>query len=234
MAKQITVAHFVTEAQAETVLASIRPWLRHRPRIAQFQEQLEATVEPIWAIDCAAGHYRGVNMALRKLRLPTEGARNSLRAMEESSASPEMVNYTDLLKLYDVRAALLAIDELEHTLDRIPKAFSGEQKPAKGPAPRNWYSSFVRDLAEIAKKLGIEVTTQGDRERNPYATPFTRFVFAVEKLLPREAQADSLAACAKQLERAIKASAQEIAIEQASIEIIRLGDCKKIRRKATS
>jgi hypothetical protein len=59
------------------------------------------------------------------------------------------------------------------------------------------------------------VTTQGDRERNPYATPFTRFVFAVEKLLPHKGQSSSLAACAKQIERAIKASAHEIGVEQA-------------------
>ena len=32
--------------------------------------------------------------------------------------------------------------------------------------------------------MGIEVTTAGDRSKNPYATPFTRFVFAVEKRLP--------------------------------------------------
>ena len=48
-----------------------------------------------------------------------------------------------------------------------------------------------------------------------HATPFTRFVYAVEKLLPRKAQSNSLTACAKQIERAVKASAHEIDSEQA-------------------
>ena len=102
---EAVVAHIVTEAQAEAVLAELRPWLRDQaPAIDQFREQLEAIVEPIWAIHCAAGHYRAVGMALRKLSLPVQRAKTVLRAMEESAASPEMVNYTDLLKLDVVRA----------------------------------------------------------------------------------------------------------------------------------
>jgi hypothetical protein len=58
------VAHTVSEAQAEAVLAELRSWLRERPPIAQFREQLEAIVEPTWAIHCAAGHYHAVSMAL--------------------------------------------------------------------------------------------------------------------------------------------------------------------------
>jgi hypothetical protein len=83
MAKQIIVAHFVTEAQAEAVLAEVGP-LRHRPRIAQFREQLDATVGTVWAIHCAAVHYRAVGRGLSALR-----AKTVLAAMEESSASPE-------------------------------------------------------------------------------------------------------------------------------------------------
>jgi hypothetical protein len=239
MAKQIIVAHFVTEAQAEAVLAAVRPWLRDPPPIDQFREQLDATVEPIWASQCAADHYRAVGRALAELGPSAQRAKTVLRAMEESAASPQMVNYADLLKLDVVRPVLVALDKLERALAPVPVAFSGQQKPAKGPAPRAWYSRFFRDLAKIANGLGIEVTTQGDRERDPYATPFTRFVFAVEKLLPRKAQSSSLVACAKQIERATKASAHEISVEQAfkayareiGIEFAFEADAGKIRRK---
>jgi hypothetical protein len=181
MAKQATGAHIVTEAQAKAVLAEVRPWLRHRPRITQFREQLDATVEPIWASHCAVGHYRAVARALAELAPPAKRAKNVLRAMEESAASPEMINYVKILKLDVLRPVLVALDELERALAPVPVALSGQRKPAKGPAPRAWYFHFVRDVAKIARGHGIEVTTQGDRERDPYATPFTRFVFAVEK-----------------------------------------------------
>jgi hypothetical protein len=210
MAKQIVVAHFVTGTQAEAVLAEVRPWLRHRPRIAQFREQLDATVEPIWAIHCAAGHYRAVGRALAELGPSAQRAKTVLRAMEKSAASPKMANYTGLLKLDVVRPVLAALDKLEPALALVPPAFSGQQKPRKGPAPRAWYSGFVRDLAEIAKRLGIDVTTGGDWSKNPHETPFTLFVFAVESLLPPEEISDSLAVCAKRIDRAIAASAHEI------------------------
>jgi hypothetical protein len=213
---EAVVAHIVSEAQAEAVLEKLRPWLRDRPAIDQFREQLEATVEPIWAIHCAAGHYRAVGTAMWKLRLPVQRAKTVLRAMEESAASPEMVNYADLLKLNVMSTVRRAVIELHLVLDRVPPAFSGRQKPGKGPAPRAWYFGFVRDLAGIAVRHGIELTIGGGGWTNDtHATPFTRFVFAVEKLLPRTAQSNSLTACAKQIERAIKASAQQIDSEQA-------------------
>jgi hypothetical protein len=75
---------------------------------------------------------------------------------------------------------------------------------------------FVRDLAGIAHRLGIELTIGGGGwSDDTHATPFTRFVFAVERLLPRKAKSNSLTACAKQIERAIKASAHEIDSEEA-------------------
>jgi hypothetical protein len=179
------VAHIVSEAQAETVLAELRPWLRDRPPIDPFREQLEAIVEPIWAIHCAAGHYHAVGAALRKLRLPVRRAKTVLRAMEESATSPEMVNYADLLKLDVMRTVRFAVIELHLVLDRVPAAFSGRHKPGKGPAPRAWYFGFVRDLAGIAHGLGIELTIGGGGwSDDARATPFTRFVFAVERLLP--------------------------------------------------
>jgi hypothetical protein len=116
---EAVVAHIVSEAQAEAVLAELSPWLRDRPPINQFREQLEATVELIWAIHCAAGHYRAVGMALRKVGLSVQRAKTVLRAMEQSSASPEMVNYTGLLKLDDVGAARLVMPK-PHQLQPTP------------------------------------------------------------------------------------------------------------------
>jgi hypothetical protein len=157
------VAHIVSQVEAEVVLAKVRSFLRIQPPIDQFREQLEATVGPIWAIDCAAGHYRAVGMALRRLGLSAQTARTALRAMEESAASPEMVSYTDLLQLDAVRAVLVAVDDLGRGLARVPAAPSRQHRPRKGPAKRHWYSRFVRDLTGIANELGIRVTTGGDR-----------------------------------------------------------------------
>jgi hypothetical protein len=220
-----SVTQFVTEAQAEAILAELCPSRQDRPLIDQFRDQVEATVEPIWAIYCAAGHYRAVDMALRKLRLSTEGAKTALRAMEESSKSPKMLNYTDLLKLDEVRTARLVVNEVHWGLARVPAVFSGQQKPGKGPAPRSWYSRFARDLAEIADEIGIELTIGGGgRTDDAHATPFTRFVFAVERFLPRKAQSNSLTACAKRIERAVEAFAHEIGVEQAFIAHARKGE----------
>jgi hypothetical protein len=224
MAKQTTVAHFVTEAEAEAVLSEVRPWPRREPGIDRFREQLDATVEAVWAIHTVMGHYRAVGEALRSLRRFAQRAKIKLRAMEGSSALKQMVNYTGLLKLDDVSAALVAAGKMERALSLIPPALSGRGKPGKGVQPRAWYSGFIRDLAEIANEHGIEVNTAGDRSRDPYDTPFTRFVFAVEKLRPlkeqsrrsaksgflRRRRSAPLAACAKRIDRAIAASAHEI------------------------
>jgi hypothetical protein len=209
MAKRIVVAR-VTEAQAEEVLSAVRPWLLHRPRIGQFREQLDATVEIVWAIHRAVKHYRAAHEAFRQLRQSANRAKTALQAMEESAAAPEMVNFGRLLKLDEVRSVLAAVDRVERALSRVSPAFSGQEKPRKGPAGRAWYSGFVRDLAEIAKRLGIDVTTAGDWSKNPHETPFTVFVFAVESLLPPKEISDSLAACAKRIDRAIDASEEEI------------------------
>jgi hypothetical protein len=123
--------------------------------------------------------------------------------MEESSG-------VSLRLSAQVRDTLIALNELEQALSRIPVGFSGQQKPRKGPTPRVWYSFFVVDLAEIAGGIGIDVTTAGDRVDDPAATPFTRFVFAVEKLLPPGEGSPSLAACAKRIDRAIATSRREI------------------------
>jgi hypothetical protein len=203
------VAHLVTEDQAEAVLAELGP-LGDSPPIDHFREQLEATVATIWASNRAARHYRAVDEAFRLLRRAMQRAKAELQAMEKSSAAPEMANYVGLLKLDEVRAALVLISSVERDLSRIPAVFSGRQKRRMGRATRPWYSGFIRDLAEIAEGFGIAVTTGGDRSDDPHATPFTRFVFAVEKLLPSGESSKTLSACAKRIDRAICASEDEI------------------------
>jgi len=197
------------------VLAEVLPWLRDRPPIDQFREQLDATVETIWAIHRAVAHYGIASEAFWRLRQSAKRVKTALQAMQESAVAPEMANFIGLLKVDEVRSALAAVDRLERDMSRLPEVWSGQQKARKGPTARGWYFRFVCDLAEIVKELGIEVTTQGGRSHDRGATPFTRFVFAVEKLLPPGNQSNSLEACAKQIERAIKALDHEIGIEQA-------------------
>ena len=194
-------SQFVTEADAEAIRAELSPSLRNPPPIDQFRDQLEATVEIVRAIYCVSGHLRVADEAFRELRRSRQRAKNALRAMEESSTAPEMANFIDLLK---PDAMSYAANEILWTLSRIPAG--RKDKGPKGPNPRLWYGDFVRDLAEIAEDLGIAVTTRGSQASDPHVTPFTTFVFAVEKLLPREVRSNSLVACAKQINRTMAAS----------------------------
>jgi len=163
------------------------------------------------AIGIIVGHYRAVDRKLAELGPVAQQAKPVLRAMEERAGAPEMTNFVQLLNLDEVRAVLAAVEELETARSRVPAAFSGHQEPRKGPVPRTWYSGFVRDLADVAEEdLGIDVTTSGDRSKNPHETPFTVFVFALESLLPPGEHSDSLAVCARRIDRAIAASEDEI------------------------
>jgi hypothetical protein len=66
--------------------------------------------------------------------------------------------------------------------------------------------TFIQELGKIAEGMGINVTTAGGSTDEAHATAFTRFVFAVEKRLPRKEQSPSLNACAKRIDRAIAIS----------------------------
>jgi hypothetical protein len=59
--KEATMTQLVTEIQAEAILVKLRPWLRDQPPIDQFREQLDATVETIFAIDRATAHCRAID-----------------------------------------------------------------------------------------------------------------------------------------------------------------------------
>jgi hypothetical protein len=199
------MTQFVTETEAEAILSELCPSRQDRPSIDQFREQLDATVETVFAIVRATARYPAIDKEFRQIHRCVERVKAELRAMDEISASPELANFSDLLKLNDTRAALVALER-----DLFQIVFSGRGEPPKGPAPRAWYSGFIRDLSEIANEFGTEVTTAGERTDDPYATPFTRFVLAVEKLLPSPQPSVSLAACAKRIDRAIAASPDEI------------------------
>lgn len=93
-------------------------------------------MEPILAIYCATGHYRAVDSALAEFGRIGAASKNCSAGDGRTAASPEMVNYIDLLKLDVVRHARVALAELDGALTPVPVAFFGQQKPAKGPAPR--------------------------------------------------------------------------------------------------
>jgi len=76
----------------------------------------------------------------------------------------------------------------------------GSRKGQRGLA---WYDAFVDLMIEAAALLGIRVTTAGDRVEDPYATPFTVLVYAVERSLPQRARSKTLAACAKRTDRSL-------------------------------
>lgn len=74
----------------------------------------------------------------------------------------------------------------------------------KGQRGLGWYDFFFEVLLEAAEELGIPATTAGDRTRNPHATPLTMLAQALEQSLPKEAQARTLAGCAKRVQEHLK------------------------------
>jgi hypothetical protein len=79
-----------------------------------------------------------------------------------------------------------------------------EEHPAKkGQRGLRWYTDHVKLMIRIADLLGMKVSTAGDRIEDAHATPFTVLVFEAERVLPEEAWSDSLAACAKRIERSL-------------------------------
>jgi hypothetical protein len=205
-AEEAIVANIVTETHAEEVLSELRPWLRDPPAIDQFREQLEAAIGRFWMLRRNKAHLAAANRAVGQARRSALHAKTGLLEVEKNAEALQMSGFVGPR----LRDALIAVNELQQALSRIPEPFSGQERARKGPAPRAWYSLLVRDLANIAWEIRIDVTTAGDRADDPAATPFTRFAFAVEKLLPDGERSPSLAACAKRIDRAIAASHHEL------------------------
>jgi hypothetical protein len=59
-------------------------------------------------------------------------------------------------------------------------------------------------MARVAEQLGIKVSSAGNRDEDPYATPFTVLVFEAERVLPEGAWSPNLATCAKRIETSLK------------------------------
>lgn len=73
----------------------------------------------------------------------------------------------------------------------------------KGQRGLRWYDEYTLLMTQVADLLGVKVSTAGDRGEAAYATPFTVLAFTAEGVLPEEAQSNTLAACAKRIERSL-------------------------------
>jgi len=101
-----------------------------------------------------------------------------------------------------VEVLLQAVEALYHYSEEARGLVSqmGARKGQRGLAR---YDAFVDLMIEAAALLGIRVSTAGDRIEDPYATPFTVLAHALERSLPEEARAKTLAACAKRIDRSL-------------------------------
>jgi hypothetical protein len=99
--------------------------------------------------------------------------------------------------------SLKVIEGLEETCERALVLLS--HLPAKRGQPAlGWYDELVSLMSRMAELLGIKISTAGDRTDDPYATPFTVLVFGAEQVLPEEARSESLAGCARRIDRSLK------------------------------
>jgi hypothetical protein len=103
-----------------------------------------------------------------------------------------------------VTTFLDVVERLDRYCDQA-LAFLVQRPAKKGQRGLLWYDELVRLMVEIAVRLGVKVSTAGDRssdhDEGPYLTPFTALVSWAETLLPTGAQSETLAACAKRIER---------------------------------
>ena len=193
--------HLVTEKQAAAILKKVNRSRPKGPPLDDFREQLETVVEIVWAVDRVAKHWNMADKALSHLCRAAIKAETALLDIQASSNRPEVAGFKDLLHLKDVQNALAATKHLEQVLSLLPRAlFRGRGRRKQGRKPRLWYRSLVENLSHIAMGIGISATTDGDRVAGE-ETPFTMFVFEVEKLLPAGTQSHSPAACARQIAR---------------------------------
>jgi hypothetical protein len=102
-----------------------------------------------------------------------------------------------------LEARLTILEDLEKDCERalslVRQTLAKEGR--RGP---EWTDAYIQLMAQVAERLGIPVTTAGDRADDPYATPFTVLVYQIERVLPEEAWSPTIAACAKRIERSLK------------------------------
>jgi hypothetical protein len=80
----------------------------------------------------------------------------------------------------------------------------GAARAKTGRRNLEFYSMFMQLMVPMAQRLGMKVSTAGDRIEDPYATPFTVLIYALEGFLPKGARSNSLSACAKRIDRTLK------------------------------
>ena len=99
--------------------------------------------------------------------------------------------------------SLKVIEALEDTCERAQVLLS-ELPARRGRPSLGWHTELVTLILQVAEQLGIKVLTAGNRDEDPYATPFTILVFEAERVLPEEAWSPNLATCAKRIETSLK------------------------------
>jgi hypothetical protein len=150
-----------------------------------------------------ATHLRSVKAQLLPLReglhetADTEVVSLLIRAIDPAHAG-QLPRPREQLEI-----SLRMIEGLEDTCGSALGLLS--ERPAKRGRPSlGWHTELVSLMIQVAARLGIKVSTAGNRGEDPYATPFTILVFEAERVLPEGAWSSSLAACAKRIESSLK------------------------------
>jgi hypothetical protein len=157
---------------------------------------------------------------LNKLRASAQHAALALRAMDEGlqdahdMAALQLVEEAmkrrdPTLSALELESQIVVIRQAVGTLyfsSKDAQAILQGMKSKKGQRGLTWYQSFCEVFLKAAAALQIPLTTAGDRSRNPHATPLTVLAYELERSLPKEARARTLAACAKRVQDALKAA----------------------------
>jgi hypothetical protein len=155
---------------------------------------------------------------LKKLKASAEYAAIALQAMDEGVQDDHDIAVMRLLKeAIHARHPALAPDELDGQLAIVREAlgalyFSSKDAETilkgmgskRGQRGLSWYEPFFEVLLKAAEGLGIPLKTAGDRGKEPHATPLTVLAHGLERSLPREARARTLAGCAKRVQERLK------------------------------
>jgi hypothetical protein len=112
-----------------------------------------------------------------------------------------------------LETALKVLERLERYCERA--LVKATLTPAKtGRRSHDFYDAYVALMVKIGRRLGLEPRLPWDPSDPEQETPFTALVFEIERFLPRAAWSNTSAACAKRIERSLKALG--IAIRQNS------------------
>lgn len=191
------------------LICSDRCWGRFKDRIrfvaGRFQDHAEAVDR------------RSVEDRLKKLTGNVQTIIASLspvRSGIHDGRDCELISYLEQVIAFghecDVAAARLHIETLLKVAEGLEVhcerglVLLSQIPSKKGQRGNSWYDDFVELMSELAGELGMKVSTAGDRSEDPSATPFTMMVFALEKVLPEGAQSNTLAACAKRIQRSLR------------------------------